>query len=171
MGHTFQKIYDAGTDSKIKNDYIHGKAALSNNIDSYNLVLDIDEYLTGDARNQDNYFIQFKKFYQRIYKGTGCHYVDWLNDVNIFNSRFPKTKPMPLNLFIYGHSLDVTDADILRKLLLADNSSTTIFYHNKEALESQIANLVKVIGEDEVIRRTDGSHRTIHFKQSSLDIV
>ena len=78
---------------------------------------------------------------------------------------------MPLNLFIYGHSLDVTDADILRKLLLADNSSTTIFYHNKEALESQIANLVKVIGEDEVIRRTDGSHRTIHFKQSSLDIV
>ena len=68
------------------------------------------------------------------------------------------------NLYIFGHSLDVTDKDILRDLILNDNVYTTIFYHNKETMGQQIANLVKVIGQDELIRRTGGSTKTIEFK-------
>ena len=68
------------------------------------------------------------------------------------------------NLYIFGHSLDITDGDILRDLILNDNVHTTIFYFNKEQCGQQIANLVKVIGQDELIRRTGGSTKTIEFK-------
>ena len=63
------------------------------------------------------------------------------------------------------YSLDITDKDILRNLILNDNVYTTIFYHNKDVMGQQIANLVKVIGQDELIRRTGGSTKTIEFKQ------
>lgn len=69
------------------------------------------------------------------------------------------------NLYIFGHSLDVTDGDVLRDLILNDNVYTTIFYLNKDVMGQQIANLVRVIGQDELIRRTGGSTKTIEFKQ------
>ena len=68
------------------------------------------------------------------------------------------------NLYIYGHSLDITDKDILRELILNDNVKTTIFYPDKKDLGKKIANLVKVIGQDELIRRTGGSTKTIEFR-------
>ena len=40
-----------------------------------------------------------------------------------------------------------------------------IFYLNKDVMGQQIANLVKVIGQDELIRRT--GERNIEFKQQS----
>lgn len=161
---TYKLLYDT-PNSNIEYDFIHGKADLSKNVEECSLVLGIDEYLSGEEKNKDNEFIQFKKFYQRIYKGTGCHYKDWLHGyMGGLNQRIP-------NVYIYGHSLDVTDADILRQLILTKGATTTIFYHNKDAMGSQIANLVKVIGEDELIKRTDGSHPTIIFKQSSTETV
>ncbi len=69
------------------------------------------------------------------------------------------------NLYIFGHSLDVTDKDILKELILNDNVDTTIFFRNQEQKEQQVANLVKVIGPDELIRRTGGSTKTIAFEQ------
>ena len=95
MGHTFQKIYDAGTDSKIKYDYIHGKAALSNNIDSCNLVLDIDEYLTGDARNQDNYFIQVKSFIKEFIKALAVIMLIGLMMLTSLTAAFLKLNQCP----------------------------------------------------------------------------
>ena len=68
------------------------------------------------------------------------------------------------HIYFFGHSLDITDKDILRDLILNDNVHTTIFYHDKDAMGQQIANLVKVIGQDELIRRTEGSTKTIEFK-------
>ena len=92
-------------------------------------MLGIDEYLKGDAMNQDNEFVQFKKFYQRIFKGTGCHYVDWLGSIN--NIDRPKQgNSTQHNIYFYGHSLDVTDKDIIYKLIMADRFKSTIFYHS-----------------------------------------
>ena len=62
--------------------------------------------------------------------------------------------PNKANVYIYGHSLDATDKDILSALITAENTKTTIFYHDSSALEKQIANLVEVITEDELIRQT-----------------
>ena len=112
--------------------------------------------MTGERKNQDNEYIEFKKFYQRIFKSTGCRYLTWLK----------QSQEERLNIYIFGHSLDVTDKDILRHLILARHAHTTIFYIHKADLKNQIKNLVKVIGEDELIERAYGSHITIHFKKA-----
>ena len=54
----------------------------------------------------------------------------------------------------------------MKEFILNDNVFTTIYYRNHDQKGQQIANLVKVIGQDELIRRTGGgSARTIEFKQ------
>lgn len=55
------------------------------------------------------------------------------------------------------------DKDILRDLIINDNVYTTIYYLNRSVMGQQIADLVKVIGQDELIRRTGGSKKTIEF--------
>ena len=196
--HTFSKIYDVSNQAKqeVTNpfDYIHGEVNINNNIESNNMVLGIDEYLLGDRKNKNVEFIAFKKFYQRIFKGTGCEYKKWLDiiqkdyleymqrQIDADDKKYIPDKIQAVlhyyamqtikrqslkkhNLYIFGHSLDITDKDVLRDLILNDNVYTTIFYPNKEELGRKIANLVKVIGQDELIRRTGGSTKTIEFKQ------
>lgn len=79
------------------------------------------------------------------------------------------------NLYIFGHSLDISDRDILREFILHDNVDTTIFYYERidekgvsdngrTELGRKIANLVKVIGQEELIKRTGGSTKTIDFR-------
>ena len=168
---TYECLYAKKTNKSIDYDYIHGKADISKSVQDCNLVLGIDEYLNNGLENTDNEFIQFKKFYQRIYKMTGCHYKDWLDKKTRNGKEWLGETPPGLHIYIYGHSLDVTDKDILYDLITAEGAITTIFYHNKEALGKQIANLVKVIGEDDLIKRTDGRNRSIIFKQTSPETV
>lgn len=185
---TYQRLYTKLVHQNNYIDYIHGKAEIRNTIESNNMVLGIDEYLSKKRRNKDTEFIAFKKFYQRIHKETGCKHKEWINiikedfadyqielekkrtekDLMILKTSINKLKERYLNkhnVYIFGHSLDVTDKDILRDLILNDNVKTTIFYYNKDVMGQQIANLVKVIGQDELIRRTGGSTKTIEFKQ------
>lgn len=170
---TYERIYHA--ENKIEYCYIHGKAYANGNFENCNLVLGIDEYLSGDRKDNDIEFLMFKKYYQRIYKQTGSKYKDWVDDIKKEYEKFLKTKASRAkknvetelsqhNLYIFGHSLDVTDKDILHDLILNDNVYTTIFYPDKKELGRKIANLVKVIGQDELIRRTGGSTKTIEFK-------
>ena len=70
----------------------------------------------------------------------------------------------------FGHSLDVTDRDIIRKFILADRVHTTIFYVDRTDYGKKITNLVKVIGQDELIRRTGGKTKTITFQKISKEV-
>lgn len=178
---TYTKIYDPKELADY--DYIHGKAERKHSSDTNNMVLGINEYLSKKRKNREVEFIAFKKFYQRIYKGTGCKYKKWVDairsDTPIRNSKSDyvdeggskehlSESSKYHNLYIFGHSLDITDKDILRDLILNENVHTTIFYFNKDDFGAKIANLVKVIGQDELIKRTGGN--TIEFKQQQ-DIV
>jgi hypothetical protein len=96
---------------------------------------------------------------------------DFIDDVTPFSFKHKdaldilNNKTENHNLYIFGHSLDITDKDVLSSLILNDNVQTTIFYLNREIYGQQIANLVKVIGQEELIRRTGGQTKTITFKQ------
>lgn len=177
---TYARIYDVADSSNIEYDYIHGKANVNNTLETNNMVLGIDEYLPKKRRNKDVEFIAFKKYYQRIHKKTGCKYKDWADqiredwnneteagkaEIRKYISKGKLENPKIHKLYIFGHSLDVTDKDILRDLILNDNVHTTIFYHNREVMGQQIANLVKVIGQNQLIKRTGGSTKTIEFRQ------
>ncbi len=153
---TYRKLYDQNKMADY--DFIHGKTVKVRSVEENDMVLGIDEYLSKKRKNKDLEFIAFKKFYQRIYKQTGCRYKEWLKEDGRYNYLHEKDR----HLFIFGHSLDVTDKDILRELILHDRVDTTIFYFNKDDLGSKIANLVRVIGQDELVRRT--GERTIEFK-------
>ena len=158
---TFQRMYR----EDMNVSYIHGEAKKDSDVESCNMVVGIDEYLKGDEKNVNVDFIQFKKFFQRIYKKTGSEYKDWVSLIADNSIRFAKGNPIQNNLYIIGHSLDVTDKDILKELILAPDTTTTIFYYNQETMASQIANLVKVIKQDELIERVHGKNPTIIFKQ------
>ena len=156
---TYRRFY-RGTEA-VDCCFIHGKTDSDSTVDSTNLVLGIDEFLGSNREDNDNAFIWFKKFYQRIYKNTSSVYIDWLND-DIEEKKDAEEK-LPTYIYFYGHSLDVTDKDVLKMLITHENAVIRIFYHNKEALAKQIANLVKVIGRAELIRMTRGQDRKITF--------
>lgn len=147
----FKKLYGIYSDDSY--DFIHGKADENHTVENCNMVLGIEEYLNGEDRDNDNEFIQFKKFYQRIFKKTGSKYTQWIKNPN--NEK--------LYIYFFGHSLDPTDGDIIHSLIMAKYAETTIYYHNEAAFEQQIINLVKIIGENNLIRMTGDSEQSIKF--------
>lgn len=186
--HTYETVYQRKEGLEV--DYLHGEAKINSSVRENNMVLGIDEYLPEDEQKKFVEFIGFKKFYQRIHKQTGCKYRQWTDEIkNEYNEYIKAEKAVgevkytndydminnetrlildskggKHNLYIFGHSLDITDGDILKDLILNDNVYTTIFYFSREQNGQQIANLTKVIGENELIRRTGGKNRTIEFK-------
>ena len=187
---TYERIY--GSKKNIIYDYIHGKADIHKDIATCNMVLGINEYLDDGHKNSDLDFLPFKKYYQRIYKKTGNEYLNWVNQMesdwdnlnpieqfriqsSISRNHYPDTiqDKKIHQLSIFGHSLDKTDGDILQRLILNNNVKTNIFYHreyenDKRELKRKITNLVKIIGQDELIRRTGGITRTIEFIPQEL---
>lgn len=101
-------------------------------------------------------------------------------ETNDLNFPWQKSFTQPPNitcpqhtLYIYGHSLDSTDKDILKLFICNDNVQTKIFYHrrsrdDKKSLGKLIKNLVQVMGQQELIRRTGGTHKTIEFIPQAL---
>lgn len=163
---TFKYIYDENEETKY--DYIHGVADKNNNIEKNNMVLGIDEYLDEKSKNTERDFIQFKKYYQRIYKNTGCEYKKWIEEIQETNDIFGKSA-LPdkyLNkIYFYGHSLDITDKDILKELILLPKSQITIFYYNDNDHSQKISNLVGLIGQDYLNSNIHGYNPKIILQQ------
>ena len=153
---TFQRLYDP--EGKAEYCYIHGKVTEFQYNNSCNLVLGIDEFLDNERQNQDNAFVWFKKFYQRIFKETSSTYIDWLDQHEHNNPA------SPIDIYFYGHSLAETDKDILQRLILHKNAKSHIFYYKKEEMGKQITNLIKVIGKEPLIQMTRGKNRSITFE-------
>lgn len=156
---SFERLYRK---NGVSFHYIHGKAEQKNSVDSCNMILGIDEYLQHDEKDLDNEFIQFKKFYQRIYKGTGAQYKKWLK-MSSKKIKSSVSENNGNNIYILGHSLDVTDKEILRELLCHRNSNIFIIYHDKKSMGDKISNIIKVIGEDELIEKTYSYCPVIQF--------
>lgn len=153
--HTFKKLYDSK--KLIEYDFIHGEIRNSyktkgHSKENNNMVLGIEEYLPKELRNKKLLYIKFKKYYQRIFKKTGCKYKSWpfLNEIS--------------NVYIFGHSLDYTDRDILREIITAEDVTTTIFYYNEEQYAQQISNLVKLLNQEKVIEMVYGKSPRLVFK-------
>lgn len=176
---TYERIY--GERGGFECDYIHGKADINKNVKSSNLVLGIDEYLDDDRKDKELELLPFKKFYQRIYKSTGNKYLNWADEIkdeyaDYINPNILSTgKGYPgYTLYIFGHSLDVTDQDVLRLFICNDNVQTKIFYYRKDEedkteLGKLIRNLILIMGQEELIRRTGGAHKTIEFVPQTLE--
>lgn len=171
---TYERIYkinEKGTESKkARESYIHGR--IRNDPDSsVNIVLGIHDSLEEPLCNTKLEYAQFKKYFQRIICKTGAEYQNWFQKIDKENGRRGGcTNNHELkNTTIFGHSLDVTDKDILKDIIL-QSSQTTIYYHKpkehkSEVLNSYILNLIQILGKEILIQLTNSDK--LIFKPTS----
>lgn len=137
---TYQKLYDPNVECA----HIHGKADINNDTKSNNMVLGIDDYLNEDEKFTNTNFIEFKKYYQRLIKGTNCDYKKWIDEINHTNYIIKH------NIYIFGHFLASTDRDVLLDFIENEKTIITIYYNNSNQYSEQICNLVHLIGPDKL---------------------
>lgn len=93
-------------------------------------------------------FIWFEKFYQRMLHHTGTDIYKWLNRVNLCRHSV-SGQYTRIRAVFYGHSFDVTDADLIKKIFsVAD--FIEIYYHDESALPSILTNLVRIFGKEKL---------------------
>lgn len=154
---------------------IHGHAKADRPAAENDMVLGVNEYWDGDDKNTHTNFNLYKKFVQRIIKETGIGYKKalrvMLSKYKDSEHNHAKTKgyigSWHHEVYIFGHSLDVTDGDILREVIQTEGIVTTIFYKDKQQQANQVANLSKVLTQDELLERTLSTSPTIIFKQQA----
>ncbi len=144
---TCEKLYNINFNHnncgiKTKAVYVHGKV---NNENGCNLVLGTHSF---DNEKIPVEFNIFKKHHQRHRYRTIEPYQELLNEL-----KYSKKIYTPV-FHIIGHSLDKTDHNILRHILLArEKSVINIYYHDEEALARMQNNIDLIIGEEEVMSK------------------
>ena len=86
----------------------------------------------------DTSFIAFKKYFQRTMYETDYEYLEWIKSVH--------EEEIDYTITVMGHSLDVTDEDII-KALFEKASSITVLYHDEAAKKNYITNLINIYGK------------------------
>ena len=134
---------------KLKNDSKNIERIIEKN----KMIIGFDEYRDDDTKNKHLDFIYYRKYFQRILKGTGSQYLKWLeqNELN--------------NIYIFGCSLDATDKEIIKDLFLRKpvHTKIKIYYHDEEAHNRMIMNLISILTQEKVIEMTSGINPDIEF--------
>lgn len=115
-------------------DYIHGNTC-------EDIVLGINPDKDDMLRSVDTTFLQFKKYFQRVFFKTDIDYLTKMR--NDRNPALSKEK----HLLVIGHSLDKTDEDIIKEIFSTANR-ITVFYHEESRVKNLIANLVEIYGKE-----------------------
>lgn len=155
--HTYEKLY-----KKVKSVFhIHGSCR---DCGSNNMILGIDEYWSDSEKDSHTNFTMFKKFAQRIQKNIGQEHIKIHNALSeniVFDYPYKyifetiQSLKKPSNIYIFGHSLDVTDKDILNMFLNNDKFVVTIFCRDEETKNEYISNVIKIIGENKLIEKVN----------------
>lgn len=107
--------------------------------------------IPDDAFEDKLEYIYFVKYFQRIQKRAGNFYKDWINEPS---SETQTLSDVQHQVYIMGHSLAYTDKGVLQDFFKNDwVSKITIFYHNQDAYENMVINLVRMFGKDFVIEQ------------------
>lgn len=146
---TYERLYGGVCwDESI--DHVHG-LAVENHNDEPNIILGI----TTREESLQNYYVEFEKYFQRITKRTGNEYKKWLQQRKGINEK--------IEVMFFGHSLDATDSDIIRDLICYDHSEVKIYYFNEKAHQQIVANIIEIIGKDNLIEFVSGESPKIEF--------
>ena len=158
---TYERIYNEGTVY-----HIHGKVDITHSAEENNMVLGIDEYWTEDKRDEKTNFTIFKKFSQRIQKHTGNENYKYLKEIqSIFRTKVEiwSDNIETLNVYsdrisyfyVFGHSLDITDKDILSSFIGDDSTSVIVYCRDKGTEGELIANTIKLIGVEKLLDKAN----------------
>lgn len=104
------------------------------------IVLGVNPDENDELEDIDTTFLQFKKYFQRIFYKTDTSY---LKNITAMRA-IPRSSE--IELVVIGHSLDITDKDIITQVFeLA--SKITIMYHKESSVKKLINNLVNIYGK------------------------
>ena len=170
---TYEKHY-IKVNQKTKVCYIHGVCDKNRKPENNNMVLGIDEYLPEEKRTEQVDFCIFKKFVQRIRKHNDVSYASWAAEIEndepvVHETDYYKEiikrvlEHTVTDVYIYGHSLNVTDKDILRRFLISPNTFIHIFVRDKASEGELIANLIRITDEGTVIKKSTINPPMIEF--------
>ena len=128
--------------------HIHGMMREDLSFGKNNMVAGVRE---KEMQNMD--FIYFVKYFQRIQKNCGVRYKKFIS-IEKQNKEF-EIIHQEYKLFIYGHSLDETDEDILKYIigykdekgkLILKPKKVVIFVYDDFDYEQKVINLIKLYG-------------------------
>lgn len=163
---TAQRIYPKL--SHVPIHYIHGKVSSGDN----NMVLGVNEYWDEDSANIHTDFNIFKKFTQRVMKNTGVDYREWIYNVTNEGKRYENVRSTTdynnaglSEVYIFGHSLDISDKDLLEEFFENKNIVVNIFYKDKVHQADLIAAIVRMISEKKFIEQYQMFPQRIKFIQ------
>lgn len=121
---TYERLY---TCEKIY--HIHG--SIKNKI-----ILGVNPDETDEISSLDVSFLRFKKYFQRVIYHSDDEYLGWVTQ-----------KHANASLVVMGHSLDVTDRDVIVQMFsMAED--ITVLYYNENAEASLVANLISIYGKE-----------------------
>lgn len=134
-------------------DHIHGNTAT-------NIVLGINPDEKDEGYNIDTTFLQFKKYFQRVFFKTDDSFLSNMADKKIF--RIDRDD----HLWVIGHSLDSTDEDVIKQIFESANK-ITILYHKESVVKDYITHLVEIYGKESLDRLREEKGLTF-MKQAEI---
>ena len=114
--------------------HIHG------DIDS-DIVLGVNANKEDELNDLNTDFLRFKKYYQRVFYKTDYNYENIILEQAIFDD-----DEKNLQLAVIGHSLDITDKDIIEELFDMSRK-ISIYYYKENDITKYIKNLLAIYGK------------------------
>ena len=143
---TIERLY-----SHSNNNFIHGKA--DKNSDK-KIVLGISE-----LKNQvliDNKAYGFVKYYQKLVNNTDYRFLKSDSPVTALEKNMKNqslTKYHPIEIYIWGHSLDSSDSDYIHEIFSFNQDQkyslrVIVYYYSQP--HAQLSNLIAILGKETV---------------------
>lgn len=170
--HTYERLY-----KKCEVFHIHGECDYQRVAKKNNMVLGIDEYLAGDERDLHTNYAIFKKFIQRMRKRTGTEHYKYIREIedaffhgeSVHADYSVKTDVDTIyadgisHVYVFGHSLDYTDKDVLKLFLEPEATDVKIFCKDRGTEGELIASMIKIIREEQLIFKANQRPTMIEF--------
>ena len=141
----------------INSHFIHGKIKLNRRQNNINTMVFGIEDKESDLESINSDLIPYQKFYQRTVKETGNIFTSFFKNLTEITVNGIITRP--INIVIFGHSVDPLDKEIFQKCFnLAEESRSSykfIFsYRDDWAKRSIIKNLAIILGKQKLVSLT-----------------
>lgn len=160
---TYQRLHDS-----VNVEYLHGSCG-----ESQNIVLGVSDLEDESLKKIKAY--GFTKYQQKLFKDTNYLFLDNFkskvnrfkedligfnksyehNPSEIYQHELKQRFGLNLNVYIWGHSLDISDKDYILDLFSLNddidrNVRVTVYYFDKTAKFSLLNNLLAILDKDKV---------------------